>query len=108
MVFAPFIIIIVFGLYFYFSRKSQTEALKRDGIETKGIIIRNNENGGREYYRLGGNFNTPTIQFVTNEGKEIIGEPLVGFTTQYEIVIPSEIDIIYDPQNPENFCVNLD
>src|SRR5689334_2076274 len=79
--------------------------LKYHGSKTIGTIIHNKEMAARSMYRLGGNINIPTIQFVTADGKEIIGEPILGFVTQHEILVPSPIGIIYDRKRPSRFMI---
>ena len=80
--------------------------VKRNGVRVLGTIIHNTESGAKSFYRLGGNINTPTIKFVTERGQEIIGEPIAGFISQHEVIVPSTIYIIYDSRNPERFCID--
>ncbi len=107
MLYLPFIVIIVIGICIYLYRKHQVELLEKYGISAKGVILENAETNGKDFYRLGGNFNTPTIQFSTKQGKVIVGKPIIGFTSQSEIISQTEVNIIYDPENPENFCIDL-
>lgn len=89
-----------------FSQQNDVELVKKYGTRTTGIIIENSEMNPRSLYRLGGNINYPIIQFTTSEGKEITGKPIMGFVTQHEVAVPSYINIIYDPGNPEKFCID--
>jgi hypothetical protein len=57
--------------------------------------------------RLGGNISTPTIQYFTVEGQEMIGQPVVGFISQQEIVVGNSIDIIYETDDPKRFTVDF-
>ena len=107
MEYFPFLVILIIGVCIFLYRKNQTELLRKYGIRTKGIIIFNEEDNESSFFKLGGNFNKPTIQFFTKEGKEIIGTPLIGFTSQKEIVTQTEVLIIYDQENPEKFCIDL-
>lgn len=79
--------------------------LKRNGIKTIGAIIYNKEISPRSMYRLGGNINSPTIRFITINGEEIIGQPILGFVSQHEVMVPSQVFIIYDRKEPGRFMI---
>ena len=104
-----YVIIITFigAIVYYFFQRDQARNLKENGIKVTGTIVHNGQSGVSSNFRLGGNINNPTIQFVTKEGQEILGKPIVGFISQHEVIVPSSIDIIYDPKNPKRFCVDL-
>jgi hypothetical protein len=109
MLYIPFIIILFLGGYLLFNERLQIQAIKRNGVKTVGTIIDNGgSNGNSSFYRLGGNVNSPTIQFTTQDGKQVTGKPAIGFVSQFEIPVPSEINIIYSSKNPELFCVDID
>jgi hypothetical protein len=100
------VILLILALVIYFVLESaERDSLKQYGITVVGIIIENEERGADSMYRLGGNVNYPTIQFKTVEGKKVIGQPMLGFTSQHEVVVPSYISIIYDPESPYKFMV---
>src|SRR5215204_4412446 len=101
-----FLFVLALGLYTYFNQKKTIGSIKKNGVRVVGTIIQNNDRHGN--YQLGGNINSPTIRFVTEEGKEIIGKPVVGFTSQYEVAVPSHVNIIYDSRNPKQFYLDLD
>lgn len=100
-----FIVISVCIISYYFTNDKIAE-LKRDGIRTMATIIENHETNPKSMYRLGGNINTPTVRFFTTDGREIIGKPVLGFITQFEVTVPMHIDIIYDPADPDIFCID--
>ncbi len=101
------IITLIAALGYYFFQRNQTQNLKENGIKVTGTIVHNGQSGSGSNFRLGGNINNPTIQFVTKDGQEILGKPIVGFISQHEVIVPSNIDIIYDPKNPKRFCIDL-
>lgn len=95
------------GLVIYFFLGKDTEhALKQHGIRTTGIIIYNKESASKSMYRLGGNINHPTIKFITETGEEVVGQPISGFISQYEVLVPSQVKIIYDKRVPKRFCID--
>ena len=84
----------------------RTRNIKRNGVRTRGVIIANREKQNpRSDNQLGGNINTPTIRFTTLDGEEITGVPVVGFTSQHEVRVPSSIDIVYHAKNPKQFYI---
>jgi hypothetical protein len=95
------IAILAYYCYDYIERVD----LKYNGVRAVGTIIHNEESFSKSMYRLGGNINNPTIKFVTADGKEIIGKPIIGFVSQHEVTVPSQISIIYDPKNPHKFMI---
>lgn len=100
------LILFVLALLFYWCYDYlERIELKHHGIKTIGTIVQNKEMAAKSMYRLGGNINMPTIQFKTTEGKEIIGQPIIGFVTQHEVVVPSSIRIIYDKKKPNRFMI---
>jgi len=101
-----FLFVTAIGLYSYFSQKNQIASVKRNGVRAVGTIIKNEDRQHRR--QLGGNINSPTIRFITKEGKEIIGQPVIGFVTQYEVAVPSQVHVIYDSTNPEMFCLDME
>jgi hypothetical protein len=85
--------------------KDKIRKVKRNGVRVIGVIVYNEESNSNSMYRLGGNINTPIIKFVTEEGFEVTGKPIIGFISQHEISMMDKISIIYDRHNPEKFCV---
>lgn len=106
MLYIFYAVIILLIAYFLLSQKTTINSIKRNGIKTVGTIIENSEKQGSSY-QLGGNINNPTVRFITNEGKEIIGNPVVGFISQKEVVVPSTINIVYDSKNPNKFYLDI-
>jgi hypothetical protein len=74
-------------------------------VKTEGTIIENKEQQ-RWRDQLGGNINSPTIKFYTLDGQEIIGEPVTSFVSQFEVEVPSSINIIYNSKNPHQFYID--
>lgn len=104
------IFVAIIGLYDYVRQKRRINIIKRHGIRTTGVIVKNRDTIGSsklDFYRLGGNINDPVIKFTTEEGQEIIGKPVVGFITQHEVHVPKEINVIYDPKNPKEFFIEM-
>jgi hypothetical protein len=103
-----FIIVLVatlaYSCYGYFERME----LKHNGVKVVGTIVHNTDGSPNNMYRLGGNINNPTIRFITAEGKVITGKPILGFISQHEVVVPSEILIIYDRKKPSRFMIVSD
>lgn len=95
------LVLLVYWSNNYFKRAD----LRRNGIRTVGTIIHNEESFQTSKYRLGGNINNPTIKFITTDGKEIIGKPIIGFVSQHEVVVPSQVSIIYDVKKPYKFMI---
>ena len=102
----------IVGLITYLDQRRRSNSIKRNGIKTTGIIIQNSESGETDnrsdMYRLGGNINEPTIQFTTLDGQVIIGKPIIGFITQYELAVPKEVNIVYNSKNPQEFYIDLE
>jgi hypothetical protein len=100
--------IIAFLLIVYaFYERNKLSKIKKKGIKLTGVILSNYETNANDSMRLGGNINTPTIQYFTVEGQEMIGQPVVGFISQQEIVEGNSIDIICDPDDPKRFTVDF-
>jgi hypothetical protein len=100
-----FVPLVIYLVYYSFIEQSEIRKVKRNGISANGIIIENRESRSKSIYRLGGNINYPTIKFLTVDGKEIIGEPIAGFISQQQVVVQSNIHLMYDLDNPERFCI---
>jgi hypothetical protein len=79
--------------------------LKKNGTKVVGTVLRSNDGPSNRRERLGGNINRPIVQFITSEGQEIIGRPVMGFVTQFDLAVPCEVYVIYDPGKPKRFCV---
>ena len=75
-------------------------------FELLGLSFKIKETQNRRF-QLGSNINNPTIKFTTSEGREIVGDPIVGFISQFEVVVPSQINIIYNSKNPKQFCLDV-
>lgn len=105
MAWIPFFLAIFLSIYFSRKGKSEIDAIKREGLSADGIIIQNTEVSPRKLYRLGGNINRPVIQFRTQDGQEIIGQSVNGLITQYEVVVPSMVGIMYRPEDPKIFYI---
>jgi hypothetical protein len=98
---------ILLGVWVGFKDRIKYNLLKRRGVKVAGIIISNSDGGGSERFRLGGNINHPTVKFVTKEGQAIIGSPVLGFITQYEVITPLRVIVFYDVKQPGRFCIEL-
>lgn len=101
------ILVIVVFLLTGLSGRLKYIRLKRNGIKTVGIIVSNHEGSSNSKYRLGGNINTPVVKFITKDGREIFGSPVIGFITQYEIIPLVSVNVFYDPRQPEIFCIDF-
>jgi hypothetical protein len=102
MLYFVLVVVVVIGIYYY-REKAKELTLKKNGIKVEGIIIDNVESSPNSRFRLGGNINNPTVKFFTEDGDEIVGRPIVGFISQYQVVVPSQITVIYDRKNPQKF-----
>jgi hypothetical protein len=101
--------VIVGCLYLGWTDKRKHIRLKRNGTKVYGTIISNREfvSGKVDFYRLGGNINTPTVKFMTQDGREIIGTPVLGFITQHEVIPPIQVIVFYNPKQPDEFCIKI-
>jgi hypothetical protein len=104
------IAIVALIIFYVWLQGAQSRRLKRIGIKARGVIIENNEKQRSQPVseQLGGNINEPVVRFTIEDGSEIVGRPVTGFISQYEIQVPSYIDIIYDPNNPSIFIIDPD
>src|ERR1043165_7262569 len=107
MTYLFFTAIVVFVIYYYLDQRGKINTIKYNGVKVVGTIIQNteNSNGQDGFGRLGGNINEPTIKFITKDGQEIIGKPVVRFVSQHEVVVPSKVYIIYDAKDPQKFFI---
>jgi hypothetical protein len=95
--------------------KKEIRDLKKIGIRVPGLIIFNDDGSVHSIdgstrtrkHQLGGNFNEPRVRFVTADGKVITGKPVIGFISQKEVKVPRPVYIYYNPENPEEFCLDL-
>lgn len=103
------LIFFVIAGFFYlgWTDKRKHNRLKKNGTKVYGTIISNLEynDGGLNFYQLGGNINTPIVKFLTQDGKEITGSPVLGFITQHEVTPPIQVIVFYDTKQPEKFCI---
>ena len=101
------IAVIFLIIYSSWKGKSEIDSIKRNGIRADGTIIENKEMRGNSVRlrTLGGNINSPVIQFRTEDGQEIIGESVNGLVTQYEVAVPGTVGIIYNPKDPKIFYI---
>lgn len=107
MIYIFIALIVVVAIYFVLYQRLRIKRIKRNGIRVVGTIIQNMEPQGSRF-QLGGNINSPTVSYFTTEGQEIIGRPVVGFVTQHEVVVPSQVHIIYNSKNPEQFYLDFE
>jgi hypothetical protein len=91
-------------------KRYRVDLLKRKGISVSGTIVANNvsKSAGNDRYRMNGNLNEPTVTFLTIDGREITGKPILGFVTLYEINPPVPVIVVYDPRNPERFTIDFE
>ncbi|GAA4319236.1 DUF3592 domain-containing protein [Flaviaesturariibacter amylovorans] len=107
--------IVIFSLigvligYALFER-SKPDRLKRRGVSVPGTIVANyvSTSAGNDRYRMAGNLNEPTVTFITNDGREITGKPIVGFVTLYKLSPPVPVIVVYDPKNPNRFTIDFE
>jgi hypothetical protein len=105
------IFLLVAGIgWIAFADRYRYNFLKKTGIKVSGVIIANKEHQSmdNDSYRLGGNINSPTVKFRTQNGSEIIGSPVIGFVTQYEVIPPLKCIVFYDQRDPDKFCVDFE
>jgi hypothetical protein len=107
MPYFPFIVVILIAVCYYWEKNKQLD-LKRHGVRVPGLIIGNSESNANSDYRLGGNINNPMVKFVTETGYEITGEPIIGFISGTEVIVPSPVYVFYDKKNPKRFCLDTD
>ncbi|RYY84108.1 MAG: hypothetical protein EOO15_20085 [Chitinophagaceae bacterium] len=90
--------------------RSKADRLKRRGVSVPGTIVANDvrSSAGNDRYRMDGNLNEPTVTFLTNDGREITGKPIVGFVTQYRLSPPIPVIVVYDLKNPERFTIDFE
>lgn len=101
------IFVALIGIYTYLDQKKDIKTIKRNGIKATGVIIENREAGADSGRRLGGNINEPVVRFTTNDGRVITGKPVVGFTSQYEVVVPHVVNVVYNASNPNEFYIDF-
>lgn len=89
------------------TRQVEIYPIKKKWDKAVGIIASNHEGSSNSRYRLGGNINTPVLKFITKDGREIFGSPVIGFITQYEIIPLVSVNVFYDPRQPEIFCIDF-
>ena len=101
-----FILVSLIPVIFYvIKEKGKIRKVKKNGVRTTGVIVCNEETNSNSSYRLGGNINNPIIKFVTEDGFEVTGKPIIGFVSQHEVSVADKIVIVYDRKNPKNFFV---
>ena len=93
--------------YLGWTDRSKHNRLKKYGTKVYGTIISNREHGDSslDFYHLGGNINIPTVKFLTKDGIEIKGSPVLGFITQHEVKPPIQVIVFYNPKKPDKFCI---
>ena len=102
----PVIALLLFG-GLWFSKQGHRN-LEKNGIRVHGVVIKNSEYNPRDSNRLGGNINEPLVRFYTENGEEIIGQPIIGFISQTQIDPPYDVYVIYDKKDPKRFLLDLD
>jgi hypothetical protein len=102
------IFVALVGLLTYFNQRNRIHSIKRNGVKTTGVIVTNKEFNPDSARRLGGNINDPTIKFATLDGQIIIGKPIVGFISQDEVAVPTEVNIVYNSRNPKQFYIDTE
>jgi len=106
-------ILILVALVFCFfliglPQRLRYNSLKKRGKKVKGVMIANREKSGANgEYQLGGNFNRPTVRFLTEEGLVVTGTPVMDIVTQHELVPPVMVTVYYDARRPSTFCITL-
>ncbi len=94
---------VYFGTYFY----SDIQSIRRRGLKTEGILLRYERRGTRTE-NMKGIFVVPIVQFKTSTGKTFIVEGKVDNADVLQNICDrgDPIEIIYDPNNPENAVIN--
>jgi hypothetical protein len=110
-----YVFIFVFFAFFIFLigyQRKVSGRIRKYGIKTQGVIIKNYESTEKRMPNvggtLGGNINYPVIRFTIEDGSEITGEPFTGFISQHEVQVPSYINIIYNGKQPAEFIIDPD
>ena len=86
------------------ANKFKAKKLRRRGIKVPGIIIENFDTHGGGFTDI---INDPVVCFTTLDGKDIVGRPVLGFVTRDEVNLPTNVSVIYDPKNPQSFCLDI-
>lgn len=100
-------ILISASLVYLLYRKRLARKIIQNGIRVRGIMVEAREKPARSADKLAGRIYLPTIGFFTTDGKPITGTPVVGFKSFKEVVTPMNVEVIYDPNNPKMFCVEI-
>ncbi|MEO5943828.1 MAG: hypothetical protein ABIP30_13205 [Ferruginibacter sp.] len=106
MIYIPFLIAIIAGLYLYFAKRDKADNIRSNGTRVTGVLLQNLESMPNSFYRLGGNINNSLISFTTENGMEITGSPASDFITQTEVKVPCSVYIIYNNTNPQEFLLD--
>jgi|GEM_PF-2858659 len=80
---------------------------KEQSKKVIGIVIYNDELSENSFYRLGAGIYYPTVSFTTLEGIEIIGKPIIGFTSQEDLPPIYNVYVFYNPRKPKEFYIEL-
>ncbi|TCZ65193.1 DUF3592 domain-containing protein [Flaviaesturariibacter aridisoli] len=106
------VIFSIIGLLIGFAlfERSKPDRLKRRGVSVSGTIVANEvrSSAGNDRYRMDGHLNEPTVTFLTIDGREITGKPIVGFVTQYRLHPPIGVIVVYDLKNPKRFTIDFE
>lgn len=98
-----FLILGSLALYFGISTKKFLRAIKRNGIECAGTIL--------EFTSDSDGYKTPSIEFTTNSGEHITGQPSFYTTSDlsklrsYENLLYQPVSVMYDPNDPKKFIL---
>ncbi|MBK6828953.1 MAG: hypothetical protein IPG86_19805 [Chitinophagaceae bacterium] len=104
-----FITVLIAGsLIYLLYRRSLATKIKKTGIRVRGIMVEVVEKPALAKDKLAGRIYLPTISFFTTEGQAIVGTPVLGFKSFNEVVVPRNVNVIYDPKKPSMFCVEIE
>ncbi len=107
IVLAAIAILIGASIGYLLYRKRIARKIILNGIRVKGIMVAAREKPALSADKLAGRIYLPTITFFTTDGKTIIGTPVLGFKSFKEVITPMNVEVIYDPNNPKMFCVEI-
>ncbi len=99
------IVLVYAGFYFY----NDIQSVRKNGIKTEGVIVRYERRGNRTISeRENGMFVVPIVQFQTATGQVVVVEGKVDNTSVLQNLCETgeQVEIIYDPQNPEHAVIN--
>lgn len=103
-----FITVLIAGsLIYLLYRRTLATKIKKTGIRVKGIMVEVTEKPALAKDKLAGRIYLPTVSFFTTKGEAIVGTPVLGFKSFEKVIVPRNVNVIYDPKKPAKFCIEL-